>query len=149
VLCAEEFFALEPCTVRNMLVDELPMLHRVSCGLFAAEMAVSAPSSNAICCAAEQEARLSAFGVSIGGMSPSASLKRDRLLQRNAILRRTGFIEADGKIRGSIAGAALECPLCACMHALLLLWSTVHSPGLFLSPHHSASVSRVSACLCA
>lgn len=28
-----------------------------------------------------------------GGISPSASLKRDRLVQRNAILRRTGFIE--------------------------------------------------------
>ena len=27
------------------------------------------------------------------GISPSASLKRDRLVQRNAILRRTGFIE--------------------------------------------------------
>lgn len=47
----------------------------------------------------------SIHGVSIGGMSPSTSLKRDRLLQRNAILRRTGFIEAGAALRGSIAGA--------------------------------------------
>ena len=32
----------------------------------------------------------------LAGVSPSASLKRDKLLQRNAILRRTGFIEAGG-----------------------------------------------------
>jgi len=32
----------------------------------------------------------------LAGVSPSASLKRDKLLQRNAILRRTGFIEEGG-----------------------------------------------------
>ena len=51
-----------------------------------------------------QEARLCATGVSITGMSPSTSLKRDRLLQRNAILRRTGFIEAGAAHKG-FAGA--------------------------------------------
>lgn len=35
-------------------------------------------------------------GLLLSGVSPSASLKRDKLLQRNAILRRTGFIEAGG-----------------------------------------------------
>ncbi len=38
-------------------------------------------------------------------MSPSTSLKRDRLLQRNAILRRTGFIEAGAAGKGGFAGA--------------------------------------------
>lgn len=47
---------------------------------------------------------MSIHGVSIGGMSPSASLKRDRLLQRNAILRRTGFIESGAALKGTIAG---------------------------------------------
>ncbi len=50
---------------------------------------------------------MSIHGVSIGGMSPSASLKRDRLMQRNAILRRTGFIEAGAALRGTIAGTKL------------------------------------------
>lgn len=57
-------------------------------------------------------------GVSIGGMSPSASLKRDRLLQRNAILRRTGFIEAGGQIKGSIAGTPYTCTPCNLIHTL-------------------------------
>ncbi|CAL8462730.1 g2263 [Coccomyxa elongata] len=51
----------------------------------------------------QRENRMSIHGVSIGGMSPSASLKRDRLMQRNAILRRTGFIEAGAALRGTIA----------------------------------------------
>ncbi|KAK9907337.1 hypothetical protein WJX75_001726 [Coccomyxa subellipsoidea] len=52
----------------------------------------------------QRETRMASIhGVSIGGMSPSTSLKRDRLLQRNAILRRTGFIEAGAALRGSIA----------------------------------------------
>ncbi|BDA50823.1 hypothetical protein COCOBI_17-0410 [Coccomyxa sp. Obi] len=51
----------------------------------------------------QRENRMSIHGVSIGGMSPSASLKRDRLLQRNAILRRTGFIEAGAALKGTIA----------------------------------------------
>ena len=55
-----------------------------------------------------QEAKLCAAGQSIVGMSPSTSLKRDRLMHRNAILRRTGFLEGTS-IKGSIAGAPV-CP---------------------------------------
>lgn len=58
-----------------------------------------------------QDTRYSVHGVSLGTMSPSTSLKRDRLLQRNAILRRTGFIEAGAHMKGSIAGATPLRPL--------------------------------------
>ena len=51
-----------------------------------------------------QEAQLYASGQSMVGPSPSTSLKRDRLMHRNAILRRTGFLEGTN-IKGSIAGA--------------------------------------------
>ncbi|KAK9838192.1 hypothetical protein WJX81_007912 [Elliptochloris bilobata] len=44
----------------------------------------------------QQEAGSGQGGMLLSGVSPSASLKRDKLLQRNAILRRTGFIEAGG-----------------------------------------------------
>ena len=47
------------------------------------------------CLARPQEAS-SGQGMLLAGVSPSASLKRDKLLQRNAILRRTGFIEEGG-----------------------------------------------------
>jgi hypothetical protein len=57
-----------------------------------------------------QEAKLCATGVSITGMSPSTSLKRDRLMQRNAILRRTGFIESGVPLKGTFAGV-LPCKL--------------------------------------
>lgn len=55
-----------------------------------------------------QEAKLYASGQSVVGPSPSTSLKRDRLMHRNAILRRTGFLEGTHR-QGSIAGA-LFCP---------------------------------------
>ncbi len=51
-----------------------------------------------------QEAKLYASGQSVVGPSPSTSLKRDRLMHRNAILRRTGFLEGT-TMKGSIAGA--------------------------------------------
>ena len=62
-----------------------------------------------------QEAKLCAAGQSIVGMSPSTSLKRDRLMHRNAILRRTGFLEGTS-IKGSIAGA----PVCLLLSASAL-----------------------------
>ncbi|CAL5223038.1 g5493 [Coccomyxa viridis] len=50
----------------------------------------------------QKEAKLYASGQSLVGPSPSTSLKRDRLMHRNAILRRTGFLEGTA-MKGSIA----------------------------------------------
>lgn len=44
-------------------------------------------------------------GVSYGGTSPSAAIKREKLMARNAILRSTGFIEGSQELR---LGAAAE-----------------------------------------
>ncbi len=57
----------------------------------------------------------------LAGVSPSASLKRDKLLQRNAILRRTGFIEEGGppllpgaRPRSAGPPPAASMPWCMC-----------------------------------
>ncbi len=47
------------------------------------------------------------------GVSPGASVKREKLQQRNAILRRTGFIEGPACLRG-VGGNAF--------HFLVLLY---------------------------
>ncbi len=41
------------------------------------------------------------------GVSPGASVKREKLQQRNAILRRTGFIEGPACLRG-VGGNAFQ-----------------------------------------
>ena len=55
------------------------------------------------------------------GVSPSTSLKRDRLAQRNAILRRTGFIEGLGGRKSGFLGAQHPKP---CSTPLDPIWLT-------------------------
>lgn len=51
----------------------------------------------------EQQESHTITASTFSGVSPSASLKRERLYQRNAILRSTGFIETNPIVRHSFA----------------------------------------------
>lgn len=51
----------------------------------------------------EQQQSHTITAATYSGVSPSASLKRERLYQRNAILRSTGFIETNPIVRHSFA----------------------------------------------
>lgn len=45
---------------------------------------------------------------SVSGLSPNAALKRERLAQRNYIMRATGFLETEPLAAGTIGGLALK-----------------------------------------
>lgn len=49
----------------------------------------------------QHTAAAAGMAATYSGVSPSASLKRERLYQRNAILRSTGFIETNPIVRHS------------------------------------------------
>lgn len=75
-------------------------------------------------------------------MSPSTSLKRDRLLQRNAILRRTGFIEAGAAHKGFAGALSLGCAVWAVAHwvnaVTLGIWAICRAENALTHAHMHA-----------